>query len=130
MKKIFLILIVVAVLAAIFFIIFRIGGEDSWIKDSRGVWIKHGNPSEIPDYVAEQQTAIDCAVNIYNLDNSEKVIFESQCLGTCGNYAVDIVHVPRISDDNKQENQCENFRNGQVSHFIELDKNGEIIRIG
>jgi hypothetical protein len=130
MEKLRLILITVGILFLIGVVFVLRSPEDFWIKDSRGVWIKHGNPLEIPDYVAEQQTAIDCAVNIYNLDNSEKVIFESQCLGTCGNYAVDIVHVPRISDDNKQENQCENFRNGQVSHFIELDKNGEIIRIG
>lgn len=43
-------------------------GEDSWIKDSNGIWIKHGNPSETPDYVLEQQKALlNCASN--KLDN-------------------------------------------------------------
>jgi len=50
-------------------------------------------------------------------------------LGVVGNYAVDIVHVPRSEEDNLIENQCEAYRNGEVNHFIELDKDGEIIRI-
>ncbi len=53
----------------------------------------------------------------------------SQCLGTCGDYAVDIVHVPRTEGDNLIENQCEDYKTGKVNHFIELDKNGEIVRI-
>ena len=55
--------------------------------------------------------------------------FSSQCLGVVGDYAVDIVHVPRTEEDNKIENQCEDFRTGKVNNFIELDKDGEIVRI-
>lgn len=105
------------------------GGEDSWIKDSKGIWIKHGNPSETPNYVTEQQDAIDCAIRLYNNEKAEGVAFSSQCLGTCGNYAVDIVHVPRNTDDNLAENRCADFREGKVSKFIELDDKGEIVRI-
>ena len=66
---------------------------------------------------------------------TEKVngtIFDSQCLGTCdlgGGYAVDIVHSPREDVDNEIENQCESFRNGDVNKFIELDRDGKIVRI-
>ena len=55
--------------------------------------------------------------------------FSSQCLGVVGGYAVDIVHVPRTEEDNLPENQCEDYREGRVSKFIELDKDGNVIRI-
>ena len=109
------------------FVRFVIGGdEDSWIKDEKGVWIKHGNPDYIPDYVYLQQDGISCAIEKF--DNFIGLI-NSQCLGTCGNYAVDIVHVPRNSDDNLAENQCDDYKTGKVSSFIELDKEGNIVRI-
>ena len=130
MKRTYLtIAIVVGILAIWLFIRFVLGGnEDSWIKDSRGVWIKHGNPSETPSLVLEQQQAVSCALNLYNTYEKE-LNLSSQCLGTCGNYAVDIVHVPRTSDDNLIENQCSDYNDGKVSRFIELDKYGEIVRI-
>jgi hypothetical protein len=126
MKKIYWILIVIVILVIGFIMIFRPGGEDSWIKDSRGVWIKHGAPSETPDYVLEQQEIINCSFEKFDEFTGE---INSQCLGICGDYAVDIVHVPRSSEDNLAENQCEAYRNGEVTHFIELDKDGNIVRI-
>jgi hypothetical protein len=126
MKKLHWTLIVIVILIVAFTMIFRPGGEDSWIKDEKGVWIKHGVPSKTPDYVLEQQEAINCALE--KIDNFTDEI-NSQCLGVCGDYAVDIVHIPRSSEDNLVENQCEAYRNGEVSHFIELDKDGNIVRI-
>ncbi len=127
-KKIYLVLgIILFLLIAWAFVRFVIGGnEDDWIKDSRGVYVKHGYPAETPDYVLEQQEAINCASEKFN-DFTEEI--NSQCLGTCGDYAVDIVHIPRTEEDNLAENQCEVFRNKEVSHFIELGKEGEIVRI-
>lgn len=104
------------------------GGEDNWIKDSKGVYVKHGNPSSVPEKVKGQQDAIECANKKY-VFYSDKIDFNSQCLGTCGDYAVDIVNVPRTMEDNKAENQCTEFRVGSVNKFIELDKNGEIVRV-
>jgi len=40
MKKIYLILIIIIVLIIGFVMVFRPGGEDSWIKDERGIWIE------------------------------------------------------------------------------------------
>ena len=130
MKKLHQILIIIAILAVVWiFVRFFIGGsEDSWIQDDRGVWIKHGVPYETPDYVIEQQDAISCAINLYDVAKVS-MEFSSQCLGTCGNFVVDIVHVPRSSEDNLVENQCEAYRNNEVTHFIELDKDGNIVRI-
>lgn len=128
MKKLYWILVIFLTLV-VFIIVFRLGGEDSWIKDERGVWVKHGNPSKTPDYVLEQQEIISEALQLYNQKKSGGIEFSSQCLGTVGVYVVDIVHVPRIEEDNKIENQCEDFRTGKVSNFIELDKDGEVVRI-
>ncbi len=127
MKKPYLILIIIVVLAVLIFIIRS--PEDDWIKDSRGVWIKHGYPSEIPDYVLEQQDIINCVLQLYQEKKSEGMQFSSQCLGTCGDYAVDVVHVPRSDEDNKVENQCQEYREGMVNHFIELDEDGSVVRI-
>jgi hypothetical protein len=110
-------------------LIFLRGNEDSWIKDGRGVWIKHGNPASTPDYVLSQQEAVSCALNLYQEKKNSGMNFSSQCLGTCGNYAVDVVHVPRSEEDNEIENQCTQYRERKVSKFIELDKEGEIVRI-
>lgn len=61
------------------------------------------------------------------------MIFNSQCLGTINvnnlDYVVDIVHVPRTQEDNLPENQCEDYRTGKVQHFIELDKDGNVVRV-
>jgi hypothetical protein len=129
-KKIYLIFAGILVLFILILIIFRgLSGEDSWIRDSKGVWVKHGNPSEIPNYVLEQQEAINCASNLYNQEKNKGTSFNSQCLGACGNYAVDVVHVPRTQEDNLIENQCEDYRNGIVSNFIELDRDGSVVNV-
>jgi len=125
----YLIIFAVFLIVIGFFLIFRIGGEDSWIKDSRGVWIKHGNPANTPDYVDKQQRTIECAGVLYEKAKESGMEFSSQCLGVCGDYAVDIIHVPRNAEDNKPENQCEAFRNKEVSNFIELDEKGDVVKI-
>jgi len=129
MKSLYWALIIIVILTVGFTMIFRPGGEDSWIQDKRGVWIKHGVPYETPDYVIEQQQIINQTLFLYEQRKSEGIEFSSQCLGVVGNYAVDIVHVPRSSEDNLVENQCEAYRDGEVTHFIELDKDGNIVRI-
>ncbi len=94
MKKLYWILITVLILV-IGVAVFRPGGEDSWIKDDKGVWVKHGVPAETPDYVLEQQEIIECALQLYQQVKNQEIDFVSQCLGTCEDYAVDVVHVPR-----------------------------------
>lgn len=131
MKKIYLVLVIIGILIlGWIFIRFVIGGsEDSWIKDEKGGWIKHGFPAETPAYVKEQQEAISCAKDLYEQEKAGGMEFSSQCLGTCGDYVVDIVHVPRSDEDNLIENQCEGYRERRVEHFIELDKDGGVVRV-
>jgi len=128
MKKMYWIILAVVILLAFVVMIFK-GSEDDWIKDERGVWVKHGNPADTPSYVLEQQSAISCALNLYEDFSVLTVEISSQCLGVCRGYAVDIVHVPRTSEDDLSENQCQAYRNGEAGHFIELDKEGNIVRI-
>lgn len=44
-------------------------------------------------------------------------------------WVVDVAHNPREKVDNLAENQCAAFRNGDAHHFIELDINGNFIRM-
>ena len=129
MKKTYWIIIVIIVIV-LFFMIFRFGGEDSWIKNEKGIYVKHGNPSSMPENVAEQNAAISCARSLYMNARNNMMDFSSQCLGRCMDYAIDIVHVPRSDEDNLAENQCSDFREGRVSKFIELNQNGEVVRVG
>lgn len=124
------IVIIVVILIVIWFgVRFILTSEDTWIKNETGEYVKHGVPSDIPDYVKQQQDAVTCALQLYQQKKLEGMQFSSQCLGTCGDYAVDIVHVPRNTEDDKQENQCSDFREGKVRRFIELDNKGNIFRI-
>lgn len=130
MKKTYIVVIIAVLIVGWLFIRFFIGGsEDSWIKNEKGMWVKHGNPAQIPAQVLEQQEAISCALNLDNEKKNSGMNFSSQCLGTCKNYSVDIVHVPRTSEDNLIENQCQDFREGRTINFIELDDKGEIVRV-
>ncbi len=44
-------------------------------------------------------------------------------------YAVDIVHNPRQAVDNLPQNQCSSYLNATVKHFIELDTEGNFVRM-
>ena len=128
-KKIHLIILLAFLFLAVVlaFVRFVIGGnEDGWVKDERGVYVAHGSPSEVPGYVVWQNAAIACSYDLFDNLSEEK---NSQCLGYCGNYAVDVVHVPRSAEDDLTENQCGDYGSGFVSHFIELGKSREIVRI-
>ncbi len=80
-----------------------------------------------------EQQIIQSALKLYNQAKAQGINFSSQCLGTIEvqgiSYAVDIVHVPRSPIDNLPENQCKEYREGKVRHFIELDKEGNVVRI-
>lgn len=130
-QAMFLGIIAVLIIITIFILlfVFKFPSEDSWIKDSRGVYVKHGVPSQIPDDVQQQQDAVIDAMQLYQQKKADGMKFNSQCLGNVGDYAVDIVHVPRVALDDLAENQCEDFRLGKVKHFIELNKDGNIVGV-
>tara|TARA_Y100000034_G_scaffold136512_1_gene213473 strand:+ start:414 stop:596 length:183 start_codon:yes stop_codon:yes gene_type:complete len=47
---------------------------------------------------------IECALGLYQEEEEDEIEFSNQCLGTCGSYVVDIVHIPRSEEDNLMEN--------------------------
>ena len=103
--------------------------EDYWMMDEKGIWIMHGNASVTPDYVINQQTTLNCVNDLYIIQKIRGVGFNYECFGSCGSYAVDMVHVPRIAEDNLEINQCRSYLNGTLTHFIEIDKEGAIVRV-
>jgi len=128
-KNIFIIIGIIAVVTIGIFL-FR-GSEDNWIKDSRGVYVKHGNPSKIPNKVADQQLLISRAGDLYKTAKQNNTKLDNgPCLGAIDNgWVADIVHNPRTDVDNKSENQCDAKKWGNAKHFIELDLNGEVVRV-
>lgn len=44
-------------------------------------------------------------------------------------WVVDIVHSPRQNIDNLAENQCAAFTEGRAKHFVELDADGNVVRV-
>jgi len=125
------ILCIIAGLLIGFFVFrgFAGGGEDNWIKDSKGIYIPQGYPSSVPDGVKAQHDSLDCALKLY-ISQKPANGYNSECLGVCGDYAVDVVHTPKNANDNKQENQCSAYLDGQVKSFIEIDGNGNVVKIG
>jgi len=130
MKKYWIIIIAAIIVLGVVFIILR-GQEDTWIKDKRGVWIKHGVPSTTPDYVSEQQSMIIQAQQMYQKTKAMGEDFYSgPCLGNINSdWVADVAHSPRQAVDDQSQNQCTDYRSGKAHHFIELDLNGEIIKV-
>jgi len=121
------VIILLVIVGIVLFVLFR-GDEDDWIRDSRGVYVKHGNPASTPSYVTEQQDALTCANDLYSQAKTNSIVFNSQCLGACRSYSVDIVHVPRSLEDDKTENQCSDYPR-VTPYFIELDSDGNVVRV-
>lgn len=44
-------------------------------------------------------------------------------------WVVDVVHNPRIPLDDAPENQCIAYLEGGATHFVELDLNGNVVRV-
>lgn len=81
---------------------------------------------------AEKDLAIAKAKEIFRQKVAEGVDLSS---GPCiaenliPGWVADIAHNPRQPIDDLPENQCQNFREGKASHFVELDLEGNVIRV-
>lgn len=90
---------------------------------------KIGDIRSIRAAVSGNEDRVACAQALYAGISRAGVELDSQCLGRCGNYSVDLVHVPRISRDDLPENQCREYNENITVGFIELDKDGDVVRI-
>lgn len=85
-----------------------------------------------PGISREADEAVRQALQLYKDKKSTGYDFStSKCFTNdlMKNWAVDLVHVPRNSSDNLPENQCHSFLEGRAKHLIEIDKDGNLIRI-
>lgn len=69
------------------------------------------------------------ALNLYIKKKEQGLdMSKGPCLGKIAeDWVLDIAHSPRQPADDKPENQCIEFREGQAHHFIELDQDGKLI---
>ena len=44
-------------------------------------------------------------------------------------WVADLAHKPRLAVDDLPENQCSSFLEGKAEHFVELDPQGNVIRV-
>ena len=87
----------------------------------------------------EAQIALQKAQEIYQqAKNAGQDSTNGPCLSNAlhGNadypetmWVLDIAHNPREAVDNQPENQCLAFREGKAENFIELDPNGQLIKV-
>lgn len=79
---------------------------------------------------AKQQELIHLAQQKYKEEKAKGTNMENgPCLGLIAiGWVVDVAHNPRTPIDDEIQNQCEAYRNGSVSNFIELDTNSNFIR--
>lgn len=104
----------------------KITGKDS----SRTPSITQQQSSEPTTQPKIDDEALKNALNTYAKAKQEgSDLSNGPCLGIVApNWVLDIAHNPRQPVDNKKENQCSEFIEGKVKHFIEFDPDGKLIR--
>lgn len=79
----------------------------------------------------ERELAILKAKEVYIKKRAEGVdMSNGPCLTNdlVDGWVLDIAHNPRQAVDDKPENQCAAYREGQAQHYVELDEKGNVIK--
>lgn len=86
--------------------------------------------TSIPPSFKGNEDAFKNALNLYIQKKKEGVDMTSgPCLGKIAeDWVLDIAHKPRQAVDDKPQNQCTDYIDGKVKHFIEFDPDGKLIR--
>ena len=79
--------------------------------------------------------AIDAAMSAFHRAQAQGVALEdgpciAEQLPGLEDWVADIAHDPREPVDDDPANQCQRYRDGDASHFVELTPDGELIRAG
>ncbi|MBI2595437.1 hypothetical protein HYW46_01735 [Candidatus Daviesbacteria bacterium] len=85
-----------------------------------------------PGVYTEQDTAVNKAQLEYERRKNLGVDFANgPCLTNdlLPGWVADIAHTPRQKIDDFPENQCSAFREGRAKHFVELDPDGNVIKV-
>lgn len=127
MKFISIIGLLVGIVILAILLIRSLTPEDTYITDSSGKIVEHGNPS----YEAARNLAIGQAKELFLIKQGEgRDLSRGPCLlnEIIPDWSLDIAHNPRTLEDNDPVNQCSSFLEGKTHHFVELDTNGNLIR--
>lgn len=85
-----------------------------------------------PGRDAEIDVAINQAKHLYRLKKERgEDLTDGPCLTNAlmPGWVVDLVHNPRQAVDDLAQNRCSAYLEGRAKHFIELDLNGNFIRV-
>ena len=94
------------------------------------VLVRLANSGE--DLARERERAVALAEALYAQRKAEGMDFTTgPCLAEelMAGWAADIVHAPRAPVDNLPENQCQSYRAGRVFRLVELDPDGNVVRV-
>jgi len=125
MKKIPLVLFVIIFIAAAALFIVKSQNKKQTLSPSAS------SPQPSADISNKiDDDALKNALNAYAQAKQKGTdLSNGPCLGlVASDWIADITHNPRQPVDDKEENQCSEFRSGQAKHFIELDPDGKLIR--
>jgi hypothetical protein len=81
----------------------------------------------------ERDQAISAAMDAYSKAQAKGVgLSDGPCIAEAlpglDDWVADIAHDPREDVDDQASNQCQRYRDGEASHFVELTPEGELIR--
>lgn len=98
------------------------------------VYTKNAAPSDTyrPGLWKEADSAVNQAQALFRLKKSQGEDFSNgPCLSNdlMPGWVADTVHSPRQSVDDLPQNQCQAYLEGRAKHFVELDLNGNVVRV-
>ena len=85
-----------------------------------------------PGLWPEADAAVNQAKHLYQTEKQRGTNFTAgPCLSNAiqPGWVADLVHNPRQLADDLSENQCAAYKEGRISHFVELDLDGNLVRI-
>ena len=88
--------------------------------------------SSTGESLSEPELAVQKAQEIfYQLKGQGVDMSDGPCISEnlMPDWVADVAHNPRQAVDNLAQNQCQNFRNGIAHHFVELDLDGNLIKV-
>ncbi len=76
--------------------------------------------------------AVNTALMVYESQKKlKKDLSDGPCLSNdlLEDWVADLVHNPRIPEDDLAENQCAALLDGTSTHYVELDLEGNVVRV-
>lgn len=96
------------------------------------LWLNTEKKQYQPGISVESDRAVNQAQLLYRETKKLGVdLSKGPCLSNAlmPGWVVDIVHSPRQPIDDLAENQCQAYINDPAKHFVELDLNGNVVRV-